>query len=219
MSIENLHFRITNCNFTNQTLIFLYPQGFGNPEGIRKTKSIKTHFEMPFNKSKYPQVIITQEMIEEAKRLIAQTRVNRTIASKIDTLTGHLGEFVFAEYFFDDWHKHHVGQNKGASDFEHFEIKTSAYPFSDKLNLLVREDYARKRHPDFYVQIIIDVPSKQASEILPGTPAYICGYATSKDVDTAPLRDFGSKLADKGGYKCRFINIKNLKPIAVLRLH
>ena len=83
-------------------------------------------------------------MINEALRLIPITQVNRTIASKIDTLTGHLGEFAFAQYFFRDWRSHNVGWNKGEPDFGKIEIKTSAFPFNNRLNLLVREDYAQK---------------------------------------------------------------------------
>ncbi len=165
----------------------------------------------------YPHILVTQEMIDEANRLIPQTKVERTVASKIDTLTGHLGEFAFAQFMFNDWRKNLVGRNKGESDFGDFEIKTSAFPFNQKLNLLVREDYARKRKPKFYVQIIIDVASHLADAIPANTRAYLCGYATCGEVDTAPLKDFGSKLSDKGGYSCHFISIKNLKPVEELK--
>ena len=162
---------------------------------------------------RYPFTLITEEMLAEAQRLIPATRVRRTIASRIDTLTGHLGEFVFAKYLYQDWQKHHVGQNRGEADFEDIEIKTSAFPFSEKLNLLVREDYAKKRKPAFYVQIIIDVDTRAASEIPVGTRAYVCGYATAVEVDTAPKRDFGSKFGGDGGYRCHYIRIDKLHPI------
>ena len=165
---------------------------------------------------KYPAIAITEEMINEAIRLIPATKVNRTIASKIDTLTGHLGEFVFAEFLHKNWKMHRVGHNKGQSDFERIEVKTSAFPFNDRLNLLVREDYAQKRKPAFYIQIVIDVPDAKATGILPGSMAYLCGYATSAEIDQAPLRDFGSKLGDKGGYRCHYINIKHLKGMDTL---
>ncbi|OQY25814.1 MAG: hypothetical protein B6244_14735 [Candidatus Cloacimonetes bacterium 4572_55] len=164
----------------------------------------------------YPFVLITREMIEEAKRLIPSTRVYRTVASRIDTLTGHLGEFVFAQYYYGDWRKHRVGSNKGEADFGDIEIKTSAFPFSERLNLLVREDYARKRKPSLYVQIIIDVNSRQAQTIPVGTKAFICGCASSEEVDAAPKRDFGSKFGRAGGYKCHYISIKNLRPMTKL---
>lgn len=158
-------------------------------------------------------------MIDEAKRLIPATKVERTIASKIDTLTGHIGEFVFAQFLFGDWKKHRVGANKGEVDFPDVEIKTSAYPFSETLHLLVREDYARKRKPKFYVQIIIDVESESAEEILPHTKAMLCGYATSEEIDNAPLKDFGSKLGSNGGYKCHYIPITKLHSIEELYNH
>lgn len=156
-------------------------------------------------------------MLSEAENLVPHTKVMRTVASKIDTLTGHLGEFVFAEFMFGDWRKNYVGKNKGQSDFGDFEIKTSAFPYNSKLNLLVRQDYAKKRKPKFYVQIIIDVATHLAEHIPPGSKAFICGYATSAEVDNAPLKDFGSKLAEKGGYLCHYISINNLRPVAELK--
>jgi len=78
----------------------------------------------------------------------------------------------------------------------------------------VREDYARKRKPPFYVQIIIDVSGRDAGEIPPGVKAYFCGFATSGEVDRAPKRDFGSKFGGSGGYLCHFICIKNLQGMA-----
>jgi hypothetical protein len=161
----------------------------------------------------YPAITITHEMIYEAKRLIPCTKVNRTIASKIDTLTGHLGEFAFAEYFYGDWKKHRVGSNRGETDFKDIEIKTSSFPFSEKLNLLVRQDYAKKRKPCFYIQVIIDVKSRNAEDICEGTLAYLCGFASSEEVDKAPLRDFGSKFGSPGGYKCHYISINDLHPM------
>ncbi len=165
----------------------------------------------------YPVIIITQEMINEAKKFIESVKVNRTVASKIDTLTGILGEFAFAQYMYNDWRKNRVGKNKGDVDFVDIEIKTSAFPFRDTLNLLVREDYALKRKPPYYVQIILDVKDKRADKIIAGTKAFIAGWATSNEVDKAPKRDFGSKLSKYGGYKCFYIQIKNLQPMSTFK--
>ena len=158
----------------------------------------------------YPHIIITQEMIDEANRLTSKVKVNRTVTSKIDTLTGILGEFAFAKYLFSDWEKHNVGHNKGEVDFKDIEIKTSAYPFRDTLNLLVREDYARKRKPPYYVQIIIDVDNKQADSIIEGAIAIIAGWASHEEIATAPKKDFGSKWGAKGGYMCFYKSIRDL---------
>ncbi|MCD6336404.1 MAG: hypothetical protein J7M27_13955 [Candidatus Latescibacteria bacterium] len=167
--------------------------------------------------SKASTVILTEEMIEAARALISATRVRRTVASGIDTLTGILGEFAFAEYFYNDWRQNRVGENKGEVDFEGIEIKASAFPFSDRLNLLVREDYAQKRKPAFYVQIILDVPSRHADTIFPGTKALVCGWATAEEVDRAPKRDFGSKMGGRGGYSCHYIRISALHPMEAFR--
>ncbi|MBW7887611.1 MAG: hypothetical protein H3C35_04500 [Bacteroidetes bacterium] len=162
-------------------------------------------------------ISITQEMLDEAERLIPQTKVERTIASNIDTLTGHLGEFVFAEWFFGSWKNHRVGKNKGMEDFPDIEIKTSAFPFSEHLHLLVREDYAKKRKPKYYVQIILNVAAPNSASIPTGTSAILCGYATAEEIDSAPLKDFGSKFGKKGGYFCRHISLKNLHSLEELK--
>lgn len=162
---------------------------------------------------RYPTIAITADMLTEAERLIPFTQVNRTKASLIDTLTGHIGEMIFAQLSFGDWRKHRVGKNKGDVDFPNIEIKTSAFPFSTKLHLLVREDYAKKRKPAFYVQIILDVKTGHSESIPTGTNAIVCGYATSDEIDRAPLKDFGSKIGKEGGYRCRYIPIESLHPL------
>lgn len=164
-------------------------------------------------------IIITQEMIDEANKLIKKVKVNRTITSNNDTLTGILGEFIFAQWYYGNWKKNKVGLNKGLSDFEDTEIKTSAFPFNKNLNLIVREDYAKKRKPPFYVQIIIDINSRE-SDITNGTKTYLCGWATSNEIDNAPKKDFGSKLSKNGGYESHYIPILNLHPMSeYLKLH
>ena len=165
-----------------------------------------------------PKVVISQEMIDEANKLVDDVRVHRTQASDIDTLTGILGEFAFAQYFYGDWKRNRVGENRGEADFKDMEIKTSAYPYHENLNLLVREDYAKKRKPPYYVQIIISIQETN-SDIVDGTPAFVCGYATSAEVDSALLKDFGSKYKDrKGGYRCHYISIAKLHPMSDLKV-
>ncbi len=50
----------------------------------------------------FPCITLTAEIIDSARILIEKVQVNRTIVSKIDTLTGILGEYAFAEYFYGD---------------------------------------------------------------------------------------------------------------------
>ncbi len=160
----------------------------------------------------YPCVEISQEMLDEARELVPKVDVERTKASPFDTLAGILGEFVWAQWWYGDWRKHRVGQNKGNVDFEELnvEVKTSAIPFRENLHLLVREEYAKARKPRFYVQVIIDVPQRNAKDIEPGTKAYVVGWATAEEVERAPKRDMGSKLGGKGGYRSHFIPIPEL---------
>lgn len=110
---------------------------------------------------------ISAEMLHSAELAADLAHANRTIASPIDTLTGILGEMVWAQYYFGDWRKHNVVSNKGKTDFSQVEIKTSAFRFNPRLNLLVREDYSAKRKPNFYVQIIIDIDPKYPKKELP----------------------------------------------------
>lgn len=162
----------------------------------------------------YVDIPITGEMIEAARDAIVETAVPRTVASPVDTLAGLVGELVFAEWFLGDWRRHGLGNTRGRPDFlDRIEVKTSAFPFRRSLNLLVREDYAESRKPDCYVQVIIDTPRRDVATIEPGWICRICGWATAAEVDAAPLKDFGRKGGGPGGYRCRYISIRRLKPM------
>jgi hypothetical protein len=160
-------------------------------------------------------VVITAEMLHAAELATGLVHVNRTIASPLDTLTGILGEMVWAQYYFGDWNKHNLIRNKGQADFNSIEIKTSAFRFNPKLNLLVREDYSKNRKPNYYVQIIIDVQAR-LPKILPNTNAFICGFATTDEVEQAPLRQETKKGGGSAGYRTKFIPILKLHPIQEL---
>lgn len=161
----------------------------------------------------YPHIIITEEMLRAAEEVKESVKVNRTKCSKNDTLVGIIGEYAFAQYYLGDWKNNTVGSNKGKVDFKDTEIKASAYPFSEKLNLLVREDYALKRKPKYYVQLIIDVPHKSDCDITAGLKVYVCGYATHEELMNSQRRDFGNKSGyGSGGYSCFYIPITQLRP-------
>lgn len=136
----------------------------------------------------YIDIPITDEMLETAHATVERVRVNRTVASPYDTLAGILGEMAVAEWFLGDWRRHDLVGTKGRPDIlDRIEVKTSAYPFRDTLNLLVREDYAAARRPECYVQVIIDIPAADAKTIDAGTICRISGWATSDEVAQAPL--------------------------------
>lgn len=164
---------------------------------------------------RYVDIKITQGMVDAAIEAEPSVRVNRTVASPIDTLTGLIGEFAFSEWFFGDWKAHNPLDTKGRPDFlNRIEIKSSTFKYRDTLNLLVREDYAANRKPDAYVQVIIDTPIAKPNTIEAGWVARISGWATAKEVDASPLRDFGSRDGGLGGYRCHHIAIRHLRPMS-----
>ena len=164
---------------------------------------------------KYIDIPVTAEMMDYANSIADDVRIHRTVASPFNTLAGLIGELAFGQWYLGDWRKHDAQATKGKADFEdRIEVKTSAYPFSPNLNLLVREDYAEKRRPEYYVQVIIDTPDKNVRTLEPGWNCRIAGWATADDIDAAPLRDFGSKGGGRGGYRCRYISIRQLNPMA-----
>lgn len=164
---------------------------------------------------RYIDIAITEGMLDHARQILPRVKVHRTVASPVDGLAGLVGEFVFGEWFLGDWRRHHALDTRGRPDFlDRIEVKTSAFPFSPRLNLLVREDYAARRHPDCYVQIIIDTPSAGVRGIEPGWMGRICGWATAEQVDRAPTRDFGAKGGGPGGYRCHYLPISSLNPMA-----
>jgi hypothetical protein len=166
----------------------------------------------------FPHVTITDEMLKSARQIATEVAMQRTKASPVDALAGVLGEMAFAQYLYDDWRRHELRTNKGKADFDTIEIKASAFPFSTRLHLLVREDYAERRKPLCTVQIVLDVKDAHAGDIPIGTHAILCGFATSEEIDAAPLKDFGSKLGGAGGYRCRYIPISKLHPMSDLKL-
>jgi hypothetical protein len=164
---------------------------------------------------KYVDLNISQEMLDYAASVQDLIKVNRTRASEIDTLTGAIGELAFAAWFLGDWRLHDLTTTKGRVDFlGAIEVKTSAFPFSDRLNLLVRSDYAVVRAPKIYVQTIVNVSDRRASQISPGMTCRLSGWATHEEVLAAPLKDFGSKFGGRGGYSCHHIQIRYLHPMS-----
>ncbi len=157
---------------------------------------------------------ISAEMLAAASAAAPKARVPRTKASPVDTVAGLVGELAFGQWFLGNWKKHDLLATRGKPDFlEKIEVKTSVFPFRDTLNLLVRQDYAISRKPACYVQVIIDAPRSYVERIEPGWICRISGWATSEEVDAAPLLDFGRKGGGAGGYLCHHIKIRNLHPM------
>jgi hypothetical protein len=160
-----------------------------------------------------PFVIICAEMLAEAERFAGRTRVRRTQASSHDTLVGNLGELAFAEYYCGGFKFHRLVVNRGEPDFPDIEIKTSAYPFRDWLHLKVREDYAAKRQPAFYVQTIIDVPDPSSRPDM-GMKILFCGFCSHHELMArgclVPQKTKNGKQAD---FNCWELPIRQLHPM------
>lgn len=158
-------------------------------------------------------------MLADARSKYGCAHVGRTIVcregSRDDTLAGFLGEYAYCQYAFGNWRLAHPEANKGKIDCHAVEVKASAFPYRPTLNLYVREDYALKRKPYAYVQVIINLPYREA-EIAAGQQAIICGWATAEEVDAAPKKDPGGKKGAPAGYQVHHIPLYRLHPIEEL---
>lgn len=164
-----------------------------------------------------PRIGITEEMFAEARRLEEAVRVHRDQSSLQDSLTGLLGEFAFVQWFTGNWRDHAAALTRGRSDIANrIELKTSAFPMNAHLNLVVREDYASKRRPDAYVQMIIDVPSHDRT-VVPGLDCLITGWATHDMVLAQAPRHMSAKTALHTAYRSHLVPIASLRPMADFR--
>ncbi|MEP3667920.1 MAG: hypothetical protein ABJN42_14445 [Roseibium sp.] len=161
-----------------------------------------------------PSVLITDEMFAKGESLKAQLKVNRTQESKQDTIVGIVGELAFAQWFMGDWRLLKPAHTKGKADIaDRIEIKSSAYPMSVDLNLVVREDYAEKRQPEAYVQMILDTPAGGAS-IEPGMTCFVTGWTVHDRVIQDPPEYLKSQKNKRTGYKSYLVPIPELRPMS-----
>ena len=163
-----------------------------------------------------PKVTISSDMLAYVNTLRSQCEINRTKTSPYDVEIGILGELCFAQYYYGSWRHNNVVRNAHKVDFPELgvEVKCSWFVMDiDRLHLVVREDYAKSRKPAAYIQVIID---KRSDSISVGDQAYICGYATSAEVDAADKHDKGSKFGKSGGYLSHCIPLRSLHPISEL---
>ena len=164
-----------------------------------------------------PVIQLTSEMLDFAKANAEAVRVHRTVASPVDAESGILGELVFAEWLWGDWESHHeVLTNNGAADFlGKIEVKTSVFPFSSRLNLPVREDYAAVRTPDVYVWVCIDVPSRNQKALAPGLNAKVVGWTDAETAHSGQLRYMDAARQ----YRCYLTPVPELRPMDDFRTY
>ena len=165
-----------------------------------------------------PTVKISQSMLDYAKSLEHKMQMNRTKESEVDTLSGLMGEFVFAEWWYDDWKKgnrySNLVDNFGKPDFEgHIEIKSSVFPFSEKLHLPIRQDYAEKRCPPVYIFVCFNVSNRYKKLITADTQAIIVGWTDGKTAHEGKL----AYMPGVKGFKCYLTPVPKLRPMNKLR--
>ncbi|NJM42558.1 MAG: hypothetical protein HC853_18360 [Anaerolineae bacterium] len=120
-------------------------------------------------------------------------QMQRTRASGQDSYIGTLGELTWAKLRYGDWRTFDTLHTKGQSDdtgppgsvYGSVEVKTSKTRLSSQSHLMVREDYAHKRQPAFYVLVLIGQDQKPQEEC----EAYVCGWATHAEVVARPPRE------------------------------
>lgn len=154
-----------------------------------------------------PKMKLSEKILSRAKSLAMGRDINRTKAGPNDTLIGKIGEVAFAYVFFGDIN---LTCKDGEDDFNGIEIKCSQCPLHENMHLLVREDYAIKRSPPVYVQIILD-------GVNVGDNIYWPGWTTHGEVIGGTLKDFGSKFGKSSGYKCYGVRLHKLRPMHELR--
>jgi hypothetical protein len=78
---------------------------------------------------------------------------------------------------------------------------------------MVREDYAHKRQPAFYVLVLIGQDQKPQEEC----EAYVCGWATHAEVVAHPPRERISRHTQtKQGYRCYEVSCSELHALSEL---
>ena len=158
---------------------------------------------------------ITSDMIQYVNRIKTKLGIERTKESEIDTEVGLMGELVFAKWWYGDYMKGNTLQdlknNFGHADFDgKFEIKASCHRWSEKLHLPVREDYANKRTPQYYVQVLFDTDK---AAITTETRALIIGWIHGEQAKNGELRAMGKITS----FKCYLTPFTELSPMSDLR--
>ena len=161
-----------------------------------------------------PIVKISQLMIDYSKKIKNEVEMTRTKVSPIDAESGVLGELVFAKWWYGDWNINELLENKGKPDFEgNIEIKSSVFPFSEKLHLPIRQDYAEKRCPPFYIFVCFNVSNRYKKLITAATQAIIVGWTDGKTAHEGKLE----YMPGVKGFKCYLTPVPKLRPMNELR--
>jgi hypothetical protein len=169
--------------------------------------------------SEFVHMPIDASMRQRAKKEEAARRIDRTRASPVDAYIGILGELVWAKLRYGDISRfdtlHTKGKVDDASAAVSVEVKTSKTAVHAGAHLMVREDYARSRRPDYYVLVLISSAQRDGEEV----DGCVCGWATHDEVISAPLIERKStKTGSSQGYRCYEVAARDLHLLSELPL-
>tara|TARA_Y100001949_G_scaffold160648_1_gene152402 strand:- start:658 stop:1185 length:528 start_codon:yes stop_codon:yes gene_type:complete len=161
-------------------------------------------------------VEITPDMMRYANSLHSKLKMDRTVESEIDSLIGLMGELVFASWFYGDYMKGNtlaeIKENYGQPDFDRkYEIKASCHKYSENLNLPVREDYAKKRTPQYYIQVLFDT---EKPAIDTHTRALLIGWIDGYQATEGKEPQTMGRVTS---FKCYLTPFKQLHPMSDLK--
>lgn len=128
-----------------------------------------------------PWVVITEELFQEAKRLIPQIQLQNDRANEFDALTGTVGELAFAQWFYGDFRSHSVGRNFGKSDFEGIEVKTSLHTLTSARHLIAKASYVETRPAAFYVQCFCNSSTPRRGPLI-GDTVFVAGWLAKEQL-------------------------------------
>lgn len=128
-----------------------------------------------------PWMIITEELLQEAKSLIPKIQLHNERANEFDALTGTIGELAFAEWLYGDFRKHTVGRNFGKADFKGIEIKTSLHTLTNSRHLIAKASYVESRPAAFYVQCFCNSSTPRRGPLV-GDTVFIAGWLAKDEL-------------------------------------
>ncbi len=167
----------------------------------------------------YIDIEITPEMLAAADEFVLNVMKARATVTTRSPQTFLIAEFAFAQWFLGDWRRHNFRETNCETNFmDSTEIRSSARPFRNTLNLLAKQPYVDRRNADYYVCVIIDAPVIHPTEIQAGWICKICGWETNAKVKRALKRDVGKGNDRYAGYKSYAILISDLQPMSTFPL-
>lgn len=160
-----------------------------------------------------PFLVITQEMLEEAKKHVSAIQLHNDRANLHDSLTGSIGEIAFAKWRFEDLYAHNIGKNFGNGDFDEIEIKTSLTLFSCRMHLIAKESYVRDHPSTIYVQCFISSRTPWRGPLI-GDTVFVAGWCDHQTLISHGFKcNETTREGKKTGIKTLRLPVSKLQPM------